>query len=97
MSASLKLPVRYAELDQDERRTVRDEYTRLQGGLCHYCGTPLKGSPAPEVSQKYVNRKLFPEGFFDYLVHLHHSHQTGLTLGAVHARCNAVLWQYHGE
>jgi hypothetical protein len=30
-------------------------------------------------------------------VHLHHSHETGMTIGAVHARCNAVLWQYHGE
>jgi hypothetical protein len=28
---------------------------------------------------------------------LHHCHQTGLTIGAVHAKCNAVLWQYHGE
>lgn len=32
-----------------------------------------------------------------YPVHLHHDHKTGLTIGAVHAKCNAVLWQYYGE
>jgi hypothetical protein len=30
-------------------------------------------------------------------VHLQHSHVTGLTEGAVHAFCNAVLWQYEGR
>jgi hypothetical protein len=40
---------------------------------------------------------LFPELFLKYPVHLHHSHVTGLTIGAVHAYCNAVLWVYHDE
>lgn len=44
-----------------------------------------------------LQRKIFPKGFFDRPVHLHHSHDTGLTIGAVHAVCNAVLWIYHRE
>ena len=45
----------------------------------------------------YITNSLFPPNFFKWPVHLHHSHDTGMTIGAVHARCNAVLWQYHGE
>jgi hypothetical protein len=30
-------------------------------------------------------------------IHLQHDHDTGLTEGAVHAYCNAVLWQYEGR
>ena len=41
--------------------------------------------------------RLFPESFFKYPVHLHHSHDTGKTIGAVHAYCNAVLWEYYGQ
>lgn len=44
-----------------------------------------------------VNMKLFPPNFFKHPVHLHHDHQTGMTIGAVHNHCNAVLWQYYGE
>lgn len=32
-----------------------------------------------------------------YPVHLQHNHDTGMTEGAVHARCNAVMWQYLGR
>ncbi|AGI61771.1 hypothetical protein VCO139_0016 [Vibrio phage VCO139] len=41
--------------------------------------------------------KLFPKNMFQYPIHLHHDHNTGMTIGAVHARCNAVLWEYYGE
>ena len=47
--------------------------------------------------EKWIDEELVPENFFKYPVHLHHSHYTGMTIGAVHANCNAVLWQYHGE
>jgi hypothetical protein len=40
---------------------------------------------------------LFPKNFLKWPVHLHHSHDTGMTIGAVHSYCNAVLWQYHNE
>jgi hypothetical protein len=31
------------------------------------------------------------------LIHLQHCHKTNMTEGAVHAYCNAVLWQYEGK
>lgn len=93
----MKLPVNYDELEPRDRRAVREEYVRVQKGLCSHCGAPLRGEASPQIMDKWINRVLFPESFFDYPVHLHHSHETGLTIGAVHCHCNAVLWQYHGE
>jgi hypothetical protein len=49
------------------------------------------------VTSKPINWKLFPENFLMYPVHLQHDHNTNLTEGAVHAYCNAVLWQYEGR
>lgn len=93
----MKLPADYQSLTSSERRAVREEYVRLQKGLCSHCGEPLAGRPSGEVETLWVDKDLFPPTFFDWPVHLHHDHDTGLTLGAVHHRCNAVLWQYHGE
>jgi hypothetical protein len=47
--------------------------------------------------KKKINARLFPPNFFNWPVHLHHCHVTGLTIGAIHCHCNAVLWQYHGQ
>jgi hypothetical protein len=49
------------------------------------------------VQEIWVDLKLFPRGFLSNPVHLHHCHTTGLTIGAVHSRCNAILWQHHGQ
>jgi len=84
-------------LTQPERRLVREEYIRVQEGLCYHCKEPLNGEASEDVMSKQINENLFPPRFLDWPVHLHHSHVTGMTIGAVHARCNAVLWQYHGE
>ena len=92
--SKMKLPVDYNSLNWQELREVREEYIKRQGGKCHYCGAPLSGPPD---NRAHVNKKLFPPKFFNYPVHLHHDHTTGMTIGAVHAQCNAVLWQYHGE
>ena len=93
----MKLPVNYDTINRSTRRAVREEYIKQQGGNCYHCGCSLK-EPAPDrIRNKPVRHELFPEGFFKYPVHLHHSHDTGLTIGAVHNYCNAVLWQYHGE
>jgi len=91
------LPVDYTQLTQSQRREVREQYTHVQGGNCAHCGTPLWGEPAKEIMGKRLKMRLFPPNFLLHPVHLHHSHDTGMTIGAVHARCNAVLWQYHGE
>ena len=93
----MKLPVKYDDLHYTERRGVREAYIKLQNGLCKHCFRPLDGVPAPEVLNKPVSERLFPKGFFNYPTHLHHSHDTGYTIGAIHAYCNAVLWQYYGE
>lgn len=93
----MKLPVNYNELTATQRRAVREEYVRLQNGSCHFCGNKLSGHPVDDVRGAWIDESLFPRGFFSSPVHLHHSHETGMTIGAVHARCNAVMWQYHGE
>ena len=93
----IDLPVDYTTLSSWQRRQVREQYGREQGGNCSHCNAPLSGPASDEIMSKYINEKLFPETFFKYPVHLHHSHDTGMTIGAVHCHCNAVLWQYHGE
>lgn len=93
----LKLPVKYHNIPPKERWRVREEYIRVQEGLCQHCKEPLLGKASNEVMSKRINLKLFPKNFLDHPIHLHHCHKTGLTIGAIHCHCNAVLWQYHGE
>jgi len=93
----MKLPVQYDSLKGNKRKEVREEYIRIQRGLCFHCQNLLIEKPAEEVTAKPINMKLFPPGFLDNPVHLQHSHSTGLTEGSVHAYCNAVLWQYKGQ
>lgn len=93
----MDLPINYKKLTWQSRLLVRLEYIRLQDGLCCYCNQPLDGNPPDEIMDIYIDRRLFPDNFFRYPVHLHHNHETGMTIGAIHNRCNAVLWQYHHE
>lgn len=97
MARIWELPTDYTKLTQPQRREVRLQYITHQSGKCSHCGEPLEGPPSREVKVARVNHALFPPNFFGHPVHLHHSHRTGMTIGAVHARCNAVLWQYFGE
>ena len=96
-SGGVALPAVYDRLTARERASVREAYAEAQGGLCWHCGFPLDTPPAPGIVTKPINWALFPPGFTKHPVHLHHSHDTGLTIGAVHALCNAYLWQYEGE
>ena len=93
----MELPTNYSKLSPSERRAVRNEYVAQQGGLCHYCGMLLSEQPSTRVLALPVSSDLFPPTFFKHPVHLHHDHTTDKTIGAVHARCNAILWEYHGE
>jgi len=90
-------PVLYNELSWKERRKIREDYIIYQKGMCHYCNSPIDQKPPEDILSKRVNPRLYPKTFFQNPVHLHHSHDTGLTIGAVHAYCNAVLWEHHGE
>ena len=92
----MELPVNYNEIDQRQRKSVREQYSEIQKGNCYYCDAPLSGDPAKK-GMRYVKRSLFPKGFFKWPVHLHHCHKTGMTIGSVHSSCNAVLWVYHNE
>ena len=94
---AISLPANYDRLSPAERKKAREEYIRIQDGKCWFCEEPLTEDPASHVLAKPVHRRLFPEQFFKYPVHLHHSHDTGKTIGAIHAYCNAVLWEYYGQ
>lgn len=90
-------PLNYNYLNQRQKKQVREEYILDQGGKCYHCGKTLSKPPTGPAAMLPINESLFPPGFFNNPVHLHHDHNTGMTIGAVHARCNAVLWQYHKE
>jgi hypothetical protein len=93
----MKLPCDYTTLTTSERRLVREAYIRLQEDLCIYCGENLHESSPKRITDKAINLRLFPPHFLKHPIHLQHNHNTGMTEGAIHAYCNAVLWQYHGR
>ncbi len=86
--------LKYSELDRGERRLLREKYAKLQKGKCYYCKEDLSKSPSKTVTDREIDWSLFPSNFLKYPVHLQHNHETDLTEGAVHAYCNAVMWQY---
>lgn len=90
------LPINYRKLTQSQRRDVRLQYIELQNNKCFYCGESLSQSCSQEVFCKPIDLKRFPPNFLAHPIHLQHCHKTGLTEGAVHAYCNAVMWQYEG-
>lgn len=94
-----KLPAFYPKLSRRERKQVREQYIEEQQGLCFYCGCLLNESPPKSILNKRIDWSRFPGGirFLRHPIHLQHCHKTGLTEGAVHAYCNAVLWQYEGR
>ena len=93
----MKLPCDYTKLKPHERRAVREQYIELQRGKCMFCFSPLDKEPPQDVTEKRIDWDLFPPNFLKYPVHLQHCHTTNKTEGAVHAYCNAVLWQHHGR
>lgn len=93
----MELPVRYDSLSAQRKKIVREKYVELQGGLCFYCKGNLSVDPPKSITNKKINWKLFPVNFLKYPIHLQHCHKSGLTEGAVHAYCNAVMWQYENR
>ena len=91
------LPVNYKEIHWKNRRKIREQYVELQNGYCMFCNETLSKDPPNSITNKKIKWELFPENFLKYPVHLQHNHDTGMTEGAVHAYCNAVLWQYYGK
>ena len=91
------LPIEYSKAPPHVRKAVRNQYVQEQNNLCYWCKHPLDQAPPPSVSAKRINWSLFPPNFLKHPIHLQHDHSTDLTEGAVHALCNAVMWQYHGR
>ena len=94
---NLDLPINYEIADWRKRKQAREQYCKEQDWLCYHCGESLYSAPPKKVLGKSIDLRLFPATMFVHPIHLHHCHKTGMTIGAVHARCNAVLWQYNGE
>jgi hypothetical protein len=92
----MELPVDYDKLKRHERKPVREEYIRIQNGLCSHCHISLEQESTYERTV-IINKSLFPKGFFNSPIHLHHNHSSGMTIGAVHAYCNAYMWEFLGE
>lgn len=93
----MELPVNYDKLNAKTRKAVREQYVEMQDNKCWFCETELDKDPHPDVLEKPIHLELFPKGFLSHPVHLQHDHTTGLTEGAVHSYCNAVLWEYLGR
>jgi len=91
------LPVNYNELEPHQKRAVRLQYIEEQQNLCQYCEMPLNEAPDFHVGSADIFWDVFPPDFRESPIHLHHNHNTGMTIGAVHMRCNAYLWIYKGE
>jgi len=91
------LPVDYTTLKWKIRKEVREQYIEEQGNKCMYCGGDLNEEPPTNITNKIIDWDLFPSQFLKNPIHLQHNHNTGMTEGAVHAYCNAVMWQYDGR
>lgn len=92
-----KLPTDYTKLTPTERRKVREIYVVKQEHRCFYCNRSLLMPPPKTILDKDIDWELFPENFLRNPIHLQHNHKTNMTEGAVHAYCNAVMWQYDGR
>lgn len=89
--------MKYSKLTINERRKVRIDYILKQENKCFYCKEDLGKEPPKSVTDKEIDWGLFPPNFLEYPIHLQHNHETDETEGAVHAYCNAVMWQYEGR
>lgn len=87
----------YPSMSQPERAQLRAEYVKHQEGKCWHCRANLNEPPPSRITNLRINWRLFPPNFRKWPIHLHHDHKSGMTIGAVHAYCNAVLWSYHGQ
>lgn len=96
MTKEMPSPINYYESSWKQRYKIRLKYIKKQEGKCCHCGGCLKEEPHPMIRDKVIETNLFPESMFDHLTHLHYDYKTGMTLGVVHSKCLAILWQYYG-
>lgn len=94
------IPALYSKIGAGKRAQVRARYIELQENRCYHCKGLLSLPPPAFIVCMPITWSRFPGGSHGFLaspVHLHHDHKTDLTIGAVHAYCNAVLFQYEGK
>lgn len=90
-------PRNYEKMHWKERKKMREDYIKYQNHKCWYCNSNIHACPPDRIGGMEIDTSLFPDNFFNYPIHLHHDHETGMTIGAVHNVCNAILWQYEGK
>jgi hypothetical protein len=90
-------PLEYGTLNAKERTMVREQYVQDQNNKCMFCFNPFTENPPSGITDKQIDWSLFPPGFLKAPIHLQHNHDTDMTEGAVHAYCNAYMWQYEGR
>jgi hypothetical protein len=93
----MNLPTDYTKLNSTQKKLVRELYIKEQYNNCWACGESLSGDPRQDIMEAKINYRLFPPSFLQNPIHLQHDHDTNMTEGAVHAKCNAVLWEYFGR
>ena len=94
----IELPMLYSR--KHMRKRAREKYIEQQQGICPHCNTLLVDEPTKQIEQLKTNPYgvlLLASPFFNWPIHLHHDHSTGLTVGAYHAACNAVLDVFHNQ
>ena len=90
-------PQNYILLSRYKRKLLREEYIKEQDNKCYWCKEYIYSDPPRHILKLKINWKLFPDNFLENSIHLQHCHKTNMTEGAVHAYCNAVMWQYHNR
>jgi len=94
----LRLPINYVKASRARRAQARLQYIVEQEGLCYFCEADIEEKPPKSIQDKYpLTKSDYPKHFFTHPIHLHHCHDTDMTIGSTHAYCNAVLWEYYGE
>jgi len=91
------LPTLYSKLSWARKREAREQYIKEQNGKCMFCNNKLSEKPPEPIENADIDWMLFPTGFLKHPIHLQHDHDTDMTEGAVHAMCNAYMWQYEGR
>lgn len=93
----VRLPMNYDRATPAERKLAREAYIQKQMGDCYFCQNPLTEEPPEKLTELEIDWTRFPEYFMAHPIHLQHDHKTGMTEGAVHAFCNAFLFDYLGR
>jgi hypothetical protein len=86
----MNLPINYYLTDWRQHREAREEYEKRQQGKCcaDFCGLLLSSFPEAikvkyPISAKDWQRFPTAEHFIDYPKHLHHNHDTGMTIRSI--------------